>query len=90
MRAAVSWTLALVVAGTLSVVSSAIASPTTNNSGNVVRPKASSFAPHPGSHSRVYGAPIQSRILKSRPKKKPQLTSSPLPDPTSTNTSSGG
>ncbi len=41
--------------------------------------KASSFAPHPGSKSRVYGVPIQSRILKSRPKKKPQLTSTPLP-----------
>jgi hypothetical protein len=41
--------------------------------------KANSFAPHPGSQSRVYGAPIQSRILKSRPKKKPQLTSTPLP-----------
>ena len=52
--------------------------------------KASSFAPHPGSHNRAYGAPIQSRILKSHPKKKPQLTSSPLPDSTSANTPSGG
>ena len=52
--------------------------------------KASSFAPHPVPHSRVYGAPIQSRILKSRPKKKPQLTSSPLPDSTSAHTPSGG
>ena len=42
--------------------------------------KANSFAPHPGgSQSHVYGAPIQSRILKSRPKKKAQLTSTPLP-----------
>lgn len=41
--------------------------------------KANSFAPHPASQSRVYGAPIQARILKSRPKKKPQLTSTPLP-----------
>ena len=41
--------------------------------------KANSFAPHPGSQSRVYGVPIQSRILKSRPKKKPQLTSTALP-----------
>ena len=41
--------------------------------------KASSFAPHPASQSRVYGAPIQPRILKARPKKKPQLTSAPLP-----------
>ena len=52
--------------------------------------KASSFAPHPVSHNRAYGAPIQSRILKSRPKKKPQLTSSPLPDATSAHTPSGG
>ena len=52
--------------------------------------KTSSFAPHAGPHSRVYGVPIQSRILKSRPKKKPQLTSSPLPEATSANTPSGG
>jgi hypothetical protein len=52
--------------------------------------KTNSFAPHSGPHSRVYGVPIQSRILKSRPKKKPQLTSSPLPDASSANTSSGG
>ena len=52
--------------------------------------KASSFAPHPGSHNRAYGAPIQSRILKSHPKKKPQITSSPLPDSSSANTASGG
>ena len=90
MRAAVSWTLALLVAGTLFVASSATASPTTNQEGDIVRPRASSFAPHPGSQSRVYGAPIQSRILKSRPKKKPQLTSSPLPASTSASTSSGG
>ena len=44
-----------------------------------VHPKPSSFAPHPG-HSRVYGAPVQSRILKSRPKKNPQLKTAPLPD----------
>ena len=41
--------------------------------------KPSSFAPHPGSQSHVYGAPIQSRILKSPPKKTPHLTSTPLP-----------
>ena len=52
--------------------------------------KTSSFAPHAGPHSRVYGVPIQSRILKSRPKKKPQLTSSPLPDAKTANTPSGG
>ena len=90
MRAAVSWTLALFVASTLFVASSATASPTTNKEGDIVRPKANSFAPHPGSHNRVYGAPIQSRILKSHSKKKPQLTSSPLPDSTSANTPSGG
>jgi hypothetical protein len=52
--------------------------------------KTSSFAPHAGPHSRVYGAPIQSRILKNRPKKQPQLTSSPLADATRANTPSGG
>jgi hypothetical protein len=52
--------------------------------------KANSFAPHSGPHSRVYGVPIQSRILKSRPKKKPQLTSSPLSDSTGAKTPSGG
>jgi hypothetical protein len=52
--------------------------------------KANSFAPHPAAHSRVYGAPIQSRILKSHAKKKPQLTSSPLPDSPSAKTHSGG
>ena len=52
--------------------------------------KTSSFAPQAGPHSRVYGAPIQSRILKSRPKKKPQLTSSPLPDAPSASAPSGG
>jgi len=62
--------------------------------------KASSFAPHPGSGSHVYGAPIQSRILKSRPKKNPQvkdpqikdpqLKSAPLPDATGANSSTGG
>ncbi|HVN43953.1 MAG TPA: hypothetical protein VMT66_01785 [Steroidobacteraceae bacterium] len=46
-----------------------------------VRPKPSSFAPHPGAQNRVYGAPIQPRILKSRPKKKdPELRSAALPE----------
>ena len=41
-----------------------------------------SFAPHPGSQSHIYGAPIQGRILKSRPKKKPQPTEqTPAPNP---------
>ena len=41
--------------------------------------KANSFAPqgHPG--RKVYGEPIQKPILKSRPKPKPHLVSSPLP-----------
>jgi hypothetical protein len=79
MRAAVSCAFALLVVGVLLAASSAIADPTTNKQGDVVRPKPSSFAPHPGSQNRVYGTPIQSRILKSHPKKKPHLTSSPLP-----------
>jgi hypothetical protein len=79
MRAAVSCALALLVAGVLLVASSAIADPTTNHEGDVVRPKPSSFAPHPGSQNRVYGTPIQSRVLKSHAKKKPHLTSTPLP-----------
>jgi hypothetical protein len=85
MRAAVFCALALLVAGTLHVASSGAATPDDHK-----RPKPSSFAPHPGAQSHVYGAPIQSRILKSRPKKKPQLTSSPLPDSASAKTSSGG
>jgi hypothetical protein len=52
--------------------------------------KSNSFAPHSASHSRVYGVPIQSRILKSHAKKKPQLTSTPLPDATTATSSSGG
>jgi hypothetical protein len=41
--------------------------------------KANSFAPqgHPGRKS--YGEPIQKPILKSRPKPKPHLVSTPLP-----------
>ena len=78
MRAAVFCALALLVAGTLHVASSAAA--TANPSGEHKRPKASSLAPHPGPHSGAYGAPIQPRILKSRPKKKPELKSSPLPE----------
>ncbi|MBV9724289.1 MAG: hypothetical protein JO299_03855 [Gammaproteobacteria bacterium] len=44
------------------------------------RPKASSFAPHAAAPNRVYGMPIQQRILKSHPKKSPQLKSTPLPE----------
>jgi hypothetical protein len=45
--------------------------------------KASSFAPQPGNRSHVYGAPIQSPIFKSQPKK-PATTApgaSPLSHP---------
>jgi hypothetical protein len=79
MRAAVSCALALLTAGALFLASSAFADPTSNAQGDVVRPKPSSFAPHPGSQNRVYGTPIQSRVLKSHAKKKPHLTSAPLP-----------
>jgi hypothetical protein len=48
--------------------------------GEGARAKPSSFAPHAGPRSRVYGAPIQSRIFKSRAKKNPQLKSTALPD----------
>jgi hypothetical protein len=89
MRAAVSCALALLAAGALHSTEVAGA-PTVNAQADVIRPKASSFAPHPGAHSRVYGAPIQSRILKSHPKKKPQVTSTPLPDTASAPTPSGG
>jgi hypothetical protein len=41
--------------------------------------KPSSFAPHPGSKRRVYGAPIQGPIFKSQPK--PKLKSSAVPSP---------
>jgi len=48
--------------------------------GEAARAKPSSFAPHAGPRSRVYGAPIQARIFKSHPKKNPQLKSTALPD----------
>jgi hypothetical protein len=74
MRAAVSCALLLAVSALLAASRASAEAPPDKH-----RPKASSFAPHPGSHSRTYGMPIQSRIFKSQPKKKPQLTSSPLP-----------
>jgi hypothetical protein len=100
MRAVVPCLLALLAAATLSTASSVPKVPSARAIGCATKAdktaiaahsKASSFAPHPGSRSHVYGAPIQSRILKSRPaKKKPQLTSSPLPDSSTAETSSGG
>jgi hypothetical protein len=78
MRAAVSCALALLVAGALHATSSAAAA-AADQSGDHKRPKASSFAPHAGAHGRVYGTPIQPTILKSRPKKAPQLKKEPQP-----------
>ena len=94
MRAAMSCVLALMtvaLAGAMSAASehstnsaspahlSRCATPASAN-GEGARAKPSSFAPHQGARSRVYGAPIQSRIFKSRPKKNPQLKSTALPD----------
>jgi hypothetical protein len=74
MRAVVSCALALLAAGALN----AAPFPSTAPAAEGKHAKVSSFAPHGGSQSRVYGAPIQPRILKSRPK--PQLKTAPLPD----------
>lgn len=41
--------------------------------------KPSSFAPHPGSKRRVYGAPIQGPIFKMQPKPKLKSTVAPAP-----------
>jgi hypothetical protein len=79
MRAALFCALALLAASALHAASPPPADP-------VVHAKASSFVPHGGSHSRVYGAPIQERILKNRPKPQlktnpnPQLKTTPLPE----------
>ena len=96
MTATVSCATALLAAAALSAASSVRpARPTycatkADQTSIAAHSKTSAFAPHAGPHSRVYGVPIQSRILKSRPKKKPQLTSSPLPEATSANAPSGG
>ena len=96
MRATVSCATALLAAAALSAASSvhparpAYCATKADQTSIAAHSKTSSFAPHAGPHSRVYGVPIQSRILKSRPKKKPQLTSSPLPEATSANAPSGG
>jgi len=82
--------MALLAIASLSAASSVHCATIADQTSNAAHSKSSSFAPHTGPHSRVYGAPIQSRILKSRPKKKPQLTSSPLPDSTGAKTPSGG
>ena len=83
MRAALSCARALLAATALSA---ALSRPVPGCGANdsqtdhAHRPKASSFAPHADSPNHVYGTPIQPRILKSHPKKTPQLKSAPLPD----------
>src|SRR5262249_52620829 len=105
MRVAVFCALALLAAATSSAAPSvdrghSVCATKPDKTAIAAHSKASSFAPHSSSGSRVYGAPIQSRILKSRPKKNPQikdsqvkdpqLKSAPLPDATSANSSTGG
>ena len=105
MRAAMFCALALLAAAASSAAPSvhrthSVCATRADQTAIAAHSKASSFAPHPGSGSRVYGVPIQSRILKSRPKKNPQvkdpqlrdpqLKSAPLPDATSANSSTGG
>jgi hypothetical protein len=90
MRVVLSGALALLAITTMSAASSAYCATKADPASLAAHSKASSFAPHAASHSRVYGAPIQSRILKGHPKKKPQLTSTPLPDSTSAKSPSGG
>ena len=93
MRVAVCCAMALLAVAALNGAPAArlgYCAPKANKTTIAAHSKANSFAPQPGAHSRVYGAPIQSRILKSRPKKKPQLTSAPLPDSTAAKTPSGG
>ena len=83
MRAAPFCALALLAAGALNAASP----PSGASALDAKQAKVSSFAPHSGSQSRVYGAPIQQRILKNRPKPhlkaspNPQLKTSPLPEP---------
>ena len=85
MRTTMYWVFALLAIAALRDASSlhstrSVCATKADQTSLVAHSKANSFAPHPGSHSRVYGVPIQSRILKSRPKKNPQLKSTALPD----------
>lgn len=84
MRAALCCAFALLAAFALNATSptpvSRCGAANDYQSGTVKRPKPSSFAPHAASPNRVYGAPIQPRILKSKPKKDSQLKSAPLPE----------
>ena len=83
MKAALSSVLAPVALMLMVLAAPGVASLAANcgTAGSVTahKPKPSSFAPRAPSRSHAYGAPIQKPILKSRPKRKPQLTSSPLP-----------
>jgi len=47
------------------------------NAGGHTASKASALAPRPQTGSRVYGAPIQQPIFRSRPARKPALASPP-------------
>jgi hypothetical protein len=85
MRATRYWVFALLAIAALRDASSlhstrSVCATKADQTSLAAHSKANSFAPHPGSHRRVYGVPIQSRILKSRPKKNPQLKSTALPD----------
>jgi hypothetical protein len=83
MKAALSSVLALVALMLMVLAAPGVASAAANcgtaGSGTSHKPKPSSFAPRAPSRNHAYGAPIQKPILKSHPKHKPQLTSSPLP-----------
>ena len=82
MRAPLFCALALLGASIVCAASSSRAHPcgSAPDPDALQRAKPSSFAPHRISQNRVYGAPIQSRILKRTPKKTPQLKSAPLPE----------
>jgi len=86
MRVAVFSALALLAAAASSAAPSvhrarSVCATQADKTAIAAHSKASSFAPHPGSGSHVYGAPIQSRILKSRPKKNPQVKNPQIKDP---------
>jgi len=86
MRVAVFSALALLAAAASSAAPSvhrtrSVCATQADKTAIAAHSKASSFAPHPGSGSHVYGAPIPSRILKSRPKKNPQVKNPQIKDP---------
>jgi len=62
------------------VLAAALAAPVlagTQGADPAPQSKASSFAPHPVAPGRSYGAPIQSRILHKRVRKKPEDSKAP-------------